>query len=125
MQVKQNTINNILFFSKKYPIFFGFFLMIVSGFFIFISIKAMIPPPHIVTKYRIQVLETEIRKLFSNNPENKIDIQHLISLKINIKDGWGEKIILENKAPNHYKLISFGEDKTPGGKPDIMQDIFL
>jgi hypothetical protein len=125
MKSKLNTINRIIIFSKKQPIAVGLILMTVSAFFIFISIKSIIPPPEIVTRHKFQVLQTDIIELLKKKPNAVIDLKDLCSKQISsskLLDGWGNSIHYKKTSNGTHTLISYGKDGVEGFEPDLFYE---
>ena len=89
---------------------------------------SLIPPPSLVTRERIKILETHIRLLKAQNPDSTVDLQNLkdkSSEKISIMDGWDRPILYRSISEKEYELTSYGEDGVPGGKPDFIHHFTL
>jgi len=124
--VLQQMLNGIRHFAYVKPVWFAFILMGISAFFIFLSIKSIIPPPEIVTRNRFKILEDKIRVFAQNYPDRRIQLDALQNLHgKSLYDGWNNRIHYQQKGSNFHQLISFGQDGVPGYKPDLQYQFKL
>ena len=115
-------------FAHENPRFLSFILMLIGTAGLVYFFLTLLPPPSLVTRERIKILEKHIRAIKTVNPSAVID---LISLqknstdKISILDGWERPILYRQITEQKHELISYGEDGVPGGKPDFIYNFNL
>lgn len=115
-------------FAHERPMLSSFFLMLIGVAGLVYVFFSIIPPPSLVTRERIKILENHIRHLKAQNPNALVNLQNLKdkgSEKISIMDGWNRPILYRSVSETEYELTSYGEDGVPGGKPDFIHHFTL
>ncbi len=115
-------IEKILNFAHTRPLIFSLLLMTFSGFCLVQSLKTLFPPPEIVTHYRFTVIEQRIRLFLHEHQNREVILQALPAIPGEdncVTDGWNYPIRYEHLDLHTHKLLSYGQDGVPGGKPDL------
>ena len=115
-------------FAHERPLISSFFLMLVGIAGIVYFFSSLLPPPSLVTRERIKILENHIRLYKTQNLNAPVDLQNVKSRsseKISIMDGWDRPILYRSISEKEHELTSYGEDGVPGGKPDFIHHCTL
>lgn len=110
-------------FTHERPLLTSLILMLIGIGGILYFFFSLLPPPSMVTRERIKILEKHIRLHKIQNPRAQIELQNFKTIsteKISILDGWDRPILYRSISKNEHELTSYGEDGVPGGKPDFI-----
>lgn len=115
-------------FAHERPKLSSLTLMLVGVAGIVYFFFSLLPPPSLVTRERIIILEKHIRLHKIQNPGVQVDLQNIQSQsneKISLMDGWDRPIIYRAISEKEHELTSYGEDGVPGGQPDYIHHFKL
>ena len=117
--------NPLLRNAQARPILFGLVLMGVSALALFFWVKSLLPPPEIITRYRLEALKNNICQIIKSNPSAQISLPELPEVKKQpslFRDGWNNEIHYQKTGEHSHRLLSYGADGLPSGKHDFVLD---